>query len=240
MNDDERRQADEHVELEFSVSNRSYPFVGASSAEECRLELEEMIPRGDGRYAEFFSVSGTDPERILSLADDHDSLEPHLLEITDDGGLFEFSVSENCPAVALAERGALPRRVQGVDGDGRIVAELPARHDPVEVVETFLDEYPEAGFVAKRPRQSAGRRFGTEEFERTVRSHLTDRQREVLQVAYESGYYDWPRKCTGEEVAEELGISSATFSEHVHAAERKLLAVLFDRRPEQSESTEQS
>jgi len=41
------------------------------------------------------------------------------------------------------------------------------------------------------------------------------------------GYYEWPRDCTGQDVADELGITSATFSEHVFAAERKILAFLF-------------
>jgi predicted DNA binding protein len=50
-----------------------------------------------------------------------------------------------------------------------------------------------------------------------------------LSVAFEAGYYDWPRGCTGEDVAEELGITSATFSEQIHAAERNLLSAVFGR-----------
>lgn len=228
MMDDEPRLRDSVVELEFALSDSEYPFVAASSAEQCRMELEEIIPRGEGRYAEFFSVSDADPARLLELTADHDTAEPHLLETHENGGLVEFSVSGNCPAVSLAELGALPRVVVGDEGEGRIVSELPPRHDPAVVVESFLDEYPSAEFVAKRDKDRATPLFGRGEFQRVLREHLTDRQREVLRAAYEAGYYDWPRNCTGQEVAEELGITSATFSQHVHAAERKLLTVLFD------------
>lgn len=216
------------TELTFALSDPSYPFVGASGAESCRFDLEEIVPRGGGRYAEFFTVSDADPDRILTLAERRDAVEPHLLGTHASGGLFEFSVGDYCPAVALAERGALPRRVESEDGAGRIVAELPPRYDPAAVVESFLDECPGAEFVATREKDHASSLFGGEAFRQALRDHLTERQREVLEAAYAAGYYDWPRDCTGEEVADDLGIASATFSQHIHAAERKLLSVVFE------------
>lgn len=216
------------VELEFEVSDPSHPFVGTSEAEQCRFDLQEMVPRGDGHYAEFFNVSGGDPDRILARADEHETVTPRLLRKYDDGGLFEFSVGANCPAVMLAEQGALPRVVSGARGRGRIVGELPSDSDPMAVVETFLDAYPEAELVAKREKEYSAMTFNYDGFEQVLRDHLTDRQREVLKAAYDAGYYEWPRECTGQEVADSLDIASATFSQHIHAAERKLLAVLFE------------
>jgi len=63
--------------------------------------------------------------------------------------------------------------------------------------------------------------------QQSILNDLTNRQQEVLQTAFGMGYYEWPRDCTGQDVADELGITSATFSEHVFAAERKILAFLF-------------
>jgi DNA-binding CsgD family transcriptional regulator len=53
---------------------------------------------------------------------------------------------------------------------------------------------------------------------------LTDRQREVLQTAYENGYYDVPRGITTNELAGELGVDGSTVSEHLQRAERNLIA----------------
>ncbi|MFC4553446.1 MULTISPECIES: helix-turn-helix domain-containing protein [Halobacteriales] len=55
---------------------------------------------------------------------------------------------------------------------------------------------------------------------------LTDRQHEVLDVAYELGYYDVPRKSSTAEVAADLGVDDSTVSEHLQRAEHNLLESL--------------
>jgi predicted DNA binding protein len=52
---------------------------------------------------------------------------------------------------------------------------------------------------------------------------LSERQRQAFELARERGYYAWPRGTSGAELAEELGISKATFLEHLRKAEAKLL-----------------
>lgn len=54
-------------------------------------------------------------------------------------------------------------------------------------------------------------------------ARLTSRQREVVEHALDSGYFEWPRAVTSEELAEELGISRTTLLEHLRKAESKLL-----------------
>lgn len=216
------------VEVEFSIDNDRYPFIGTSERAECTFELAEMISRGEGEYAEFFHVTGASPERIVGAVDDHDAVTVTLLSEYEDGGLFEFVVAGHCPAYELAERGGLPREVRGDDGEGTIVIEIPAQYDPPSVIATFLDEYPSAEIAAKREKESVAPRFTRNGFHQVLANQLTERQREVLSTAFEAGYYDWPRRATGEEVAAELDISSATFCEHIHTAERKLFGILFD------------
>ncbi|WP_435117145.1 bacterio-opsin activator domain-containing protein [Halolamina sp. C58] len=216
------------VELEFAFDDPAYPFVGASAAASCRLELEEMVPRGDGAYAEFYSVHGTDLSVVETLSGEHPSVAVTAIERYDDGGLLEFLVEENCPAVRLAELGALPRSVVGDHGEGRIVAELPGEYDAGDVISTFQAEYG-GDLVAKREQDAFTPLFSHRELEHELERRLTDRQREVLEVAFEAGYYDWPRQVSGEALAERLGISQPTLSEHLTAAERKLLSLVFER-----------
>jgi predicted DNA binding protein len=61
----------------------------------------------------------------------------------------------------------------------------------------------------------------------TTDARLTDRQRETLQMAFHAGYFDQPRSTDADSVAAELGIAQSTFSQHLRAAERKLLEGLF-------------
>ncbi|MDW7538346.1 helix-turn-helix domain-containing protein [Haloferax volcanii] len=57
---------------------------------------------------------------------------------------------------------------------------------------------------------------------------LTDRQRESLEVAYRTGYFERPKRRSAAEVAEAIGVSRSTFTQHLRAAHRKVFAELFD------------
>ncbi|WP_122089798.1 helix-turn-helix domain-containing protein [Halalkalicoccus subterraneus] len=52
---------------------------------------------------------------------------------------------------------------------------------------------------------------------------LSQRQREVFELAREWGYYDWPKQCSARALATELGIATSTLHEHLHKVEAKLL-----------------
>lgn len=55
---------------------------------------------------------------------------------------------------------------------------------------------------------------------------LTARQREVLEVAFEMGYFDVPRATPTADVAAELDLDASTVSEHLQRAERNLLSTV--------------
>jgi len=215
--------------VEFDVSNPEYPFVGASSIDGCRLFLEEILPRGGSSYAEFFAVVGADPDPILELADEHPSADPTLLNEYESGGLFEFHVAEDCPAVFLSEHGALPRRVYSDEGEGHISAEIPPAEDAGEIVDTFLDAHPDAVLERKCDQPYVTPMFSHRKFRDAIEERLTDRQTEVLAAAHESGYYDWPREITAEELAERQGISTSTLLKHLRTVERKFIGAFFEQ-----------
>ncbi|WP_255150818.1 bacterio-opsin activator domain-containing protein [Halorarius halobius] len=216
-------------ELVFDVSAAPFPFVGVSATEDCEILLDRMLPRGDGRYAEFFSVDGVDPHEIVDRADDDERVDPRVLVDGEGEGFVEFVVEESCPALELAELGAVPRDVVGRHGEGRIVAEVPPHRTASTVAAAFLETYPETELTAKRETERTSPVFTSHEFDQLVDERLTDRQREVLEAAYEAGYYERPRETTGEELAERLDIAASTFTQHVRAAERNLLSILYER-----------
>jgi predicted DNA binding protein len=57
---------------------------------------------------------------------------------------------------------------------------------------------------------------------------LTGRQREILEVAHEMGYFDYPKGANAGEVAASLDITRSTFSEHLAAAQQKVFDSLVD------------
>lgn len=212
------------VSLQFTVEDRSYPFVSAS-ADGGRTVMEQFLPRGEGTYAEFFSTHGTDPGRFVTHADD--DADVRVLADRDDGGLVECVVGDRCPAVSLAELGTVPRRVEGRDGVGYLRTDVPPTADATSVSEQFLAAHPTADLRAKAQREVATPPFTRRAVETTLRSRLTDRQRDVVRAAVEAGYYEWPRETSGEELADRLDIAGATLHEHLRAAENALMATLF-------------
>ncbi|MEF8812326.1 MAG: helix-turn-helix domain-containing protein [Halovenus sp.] len=87
-----------------------------------------------------------------------------------------------------------------------------------ETLRAVLRSYEDAGL---RPELH---RLGEYEGGSTALDSLTDRQVEVLQTAYDSGFYDVPRECSADDVAAELDVDSSTVVEILQRAERNLLA----------------
>lgn len=59
--------------------------------------------------------------------------------------------------------------------------------------------------------------------ELVIKDTLTDRQRDLVTLAVECGYYDTPRTCSLSELAEEAGISKSTASGVLHRAEERMV-----------------
>jgi hypothetical protein len=58
------------------------------------------------------------------------------------------------------------------------------------------------------------------------RSDLTARQEEVLATAHQLGYFEHPKGANAGDVADALDITTSTFTEHLAAAQSKLLAAI--------------
>ena len=62
--------------------------------------------------------------------------------------------------------------------------------------------------------------------EYNILSCLTDKQKEVVIEARKLGYYDYPKKVSSQELADNLGISRATTIEHLRKAEARLMETI--------------
>lgn len=224
--------------VEFSLSDRTHPFVAASTSGG-RAVMEELVPRSEAEYAEYFSVVGVEPEAVVAMMEDREGVDVRLLVRSGKSGLFEFLVDGRCPVVFLCLAGAVPRHVESTNGRGRITAEVPSSADPPSVVRRFRSVYPDAELTRKRQQPDRMPRFAPHEFPPTSDDLLTVRQRNVLAAASERGFYDWPRGTTGEELAGSIGISPSTLHQHLRAAEGHLVEwYLGNRAPAESEEAD--
>jgi HTH-type transcriptional regulator, bacterioopsin transcriptional activator and related proteins len=223
--------SDRVLELDFSITNTESFFVVTSEELGCSFELDGVVPSVDDVYHFYVTSSGVAPEEVIERAERSPKIErAHIIRETGDEALLVVSFhGTETVAQALIEHGAYVQRGSIENGTGNIVVEVPAnthvRHfsDAVEAV------YSEGSLLSKQSRE---RPFhSTSEFYHELGETLTERQAEILQAAYLAGYFDYPRTSSGKELADTLGISSPTFHQHLQAAERKLLTLLFSGRP---------
>lgn len=88
---------------------------------------------------------------------------------------------------------------------------------PQDAIRGAVGEYQTAG-VSPELRQ-----LGTYGGHEKPLDALTDRQQEVIQTAFEMGYYEVPRPISTEDLAAELDLDASTVAEHLQRAERNLL-----------------
>ncbi len=117
-----------------------------------------------------------------------------------------------------ASKSARVSRVRADPTEELVTITTDDQSDISAVIDALTACFEGATFVAKRTGQSDDRR----PFDPT--ESLTGRQREILQVAYDEGYYDRPKGINGKQLAELFGISHSTVNEHLRVAERKIVA----------------
>lgn len=110
--------------------------------------------------------------------------------------------------------------VQATDGDLSIVFHAPSIAELRGAVSALRDSY---GDVDVQRLVSSRDSDGSEDLVFVDRGVLTERQREVLETAHTMGYFDHPKGANAGEVADALGITTSTFTEHLAAAQSKLL-----------------
>jgi hypothetical protein len=127
---------------------------------------------------------------------------------------------ECCPCECLGRHGCPVHRYTAEDGELTLVFHAGDFERLQAVVGELRDQY--APVDVQRLLQPPLE--GTPEDRVFInRGRLTDRQREVLETAYEMGYFERPKQANATEIATDLGIAQSTFTEHLMTAQRKLL-----------------
>lgn len=155
---------------------------------------------------------------ILSAVSDRQSVtEVELLWKREDEALVQLETVDPTLLTMVSDAG-VPLKTPFHVADGRVTWEVTTTRRKLSELDDRL------------------RAMGIEHEVKTVRpggtherpSLTTERQEEVLEAAFEAGYYDTPREATLTEVADAVGVSKATCSEILHRAEGKIVESYLD------------
>lgn len=214
------------TELEVVMRTDAEPLSSIAHRVGDRIDVRAVIPRSSGGSTVFCAVSGLDSDATLESVRSTAAVETASVVGTGNGDtVLEIAVTEPTVARTIADHGGVLESLTPVDDRTRLVIELG---EPIAVrpfVQALERTYSGTHLVARRERDRPTRT--TRPFDQ-LSDRLSERQRRTLEAAYHSGFFEWPREHTGEEVAESLGISQPTFSRHLRLAQRKLFALLFE------------
>jgi PAS domain S-box-containing protein len=215
------------VEVELTTGSDALFYPRLSRELDCTLDYRGSLPADDDSSVVFFEVAGVDPDAVLEWATAEPELEAASVIWSHDGdALVEFRLAAQSLPARLADRGVDTRELSVEDGVARFTLLFPADRNAREVVEIIEADHPDVELAAvreiNRPKRSPREAWAE------LADDLTPRQHAALTKAYVSGFFDWPRDVTGDDLADSMDITRATFHQHLRAAERKLVSSFFD------------
>ncbi|QZP39420.1 bacterio-opsin activator domain-containing protein [Halobaculum magnesiiphilum] len=191
------------------------------------LSFDGIVPGPDQSWLLYVTVEGITPTEVRATLDTIPTAEDaRLLSTRDEQSRYEVVVGPNSVAARFRQFDGNLRSIIVEGGTCRLVGEFPETVDPVTVVETVRETFPDVELASQN-------RIASPTYLRTIiEEQLTERQQTVLGMAYHAGYFEQPRNVTGEELASRLNITRQTFNTHLRKAQLELFQELFEEQLE--------
>lgn len=197
-----------------------------------RPGIDRLMIQSSG--VEFVTLREVDAEVVRDYVDGSDDIADVQTLRDADELLVRVTVSSGAVVGTFAEYGAVVRSLSADGAESTLVAEVAETADIRTVVEAVTETHPGADLVGQRERERTPETRG--QFRSAVQEHVTDRQLEALQLAHFSGFFEWPRESSGDELAERMGVCQSTLLQHLRVGQRKVFETFFD--PERATDAE--
>ncbi|WP_049926719.1 bacterio-opsin activator domain-containing protein [Halopiger goleimassiliensis] len=215
--------SDSRLELELVCRDERLVFNWLGERIDGPVTVDGVLDRPEETVAFVSAPLETDLEAV---ADDRAAIQSAtVLSEGEDERLFELTITALPLLDALRTHDVQLRSATSDGGETTLVLEVPQATDARSLVESIREEYPDTDLVARRETTST---LSAGQLDTYLEEELTERQLEALQAAHYSGFFEWPRESTGEDLSEALDVSPPTYHYHLRAAERKLVDLVFD------------
>ncbi|WP_135854804.1 helix-turn-helix domain-containing protein [Halorussus salinus] len=143
----------------------------------------------------------------------------------DDGGVFRFARPDECACDRLEAVGVPVSESRFEEGRLWLTFHVEDTDQLQRAVEK-LRERAEAVSVRQLVDSDAGSDPTT--ISTVDMADLTERQSEILRVAYRHGYFEQPRRASVSDLATELDLSPSTVTQHLYTAMGKIFGQILD------------
>lgn len=211
--------------VEFTIGDPTFVLSRLARDAECTLTYQGGVQQtAEGSYV-FVTVEDATVDEVEQIATDLVAIEDVQRISTDgSGGVLQLRLSQPFLAHELADHGAVFRSASADPSTTNIVIEIPESVDVRHVTQLVRETFTEVELRSKQTFDQST----TQTSHSQLLEQLTDRQLEVIQTAYYSGFFESPRESTGEDIAGTLDISPPAFYQHARTVQRKLFSTLFD------------
>ena len=221
--------SDTVTDLEYEMTNEEAPLLHLARAADCEIDLADGIQRTAEGVVAFATTRETSIDDLQAAAASIVGIDD-CRAVTDPDSDGIFRVQLRLPrlfvATRLVDHGAVLRELSATPSAMRLEIEVPRPVAVRTIDDALAYAYPDATLLDRHERR---RSITTRDRLRSqVVDRLIDRQLEVIRTAYYSGFFETPRRNTGEDVAETLGVSPSAFYQLNRTVQRKLFAALFE------------
>ena len=196
------------VKAELLISEPRPSVIGEVS-QSARVQVVSQTYNKTRSVIDMYTASQCDDDRLT------------LLSEFKNGRLYRYfgTRSGDCPSLVLEQMGHPPVNVIAANGDLTVTVYHNSRTEIRSIITTLRDlSIPtELMSITKCEMFEYGRQ------RTSLRDLMTERQYEVLQTAYQSGYYRHPKEANISDLSKKLDLHPSTVRQHLSAAEEKLL-----------------
>jgi len=209
--------------LQFAVDDPNFVLCQLARRADCTLTYRGGVRQTMEGNDVFVAVENGDADAVEAAATELVAVSG-VKRITTEGArsVLRLRFAEQFLALDLADHGAVFHSATATPTGTTLTVDVPENVDVRSVSSLIAAELDGVELRSKRTLDDAADPYA--EF----LDRLTERQFEVLQTAYYSGYFESPRGSSGEAVAGTLDISPQAFYRHVRTVQRKLFDTLFD------------
>jgi PAS domain S-box-containing protein len=211
--------------VEYAVTDPSFVLTRLATAADCTLTYEGGVQQTAGGDYVFVTVEDAPLDAVVDAMTGLRVVEAvQRIRGGDAGGVLRLRLAEPFLATELADHGAVLRSATASPTGAELVIDVSGSVEVRHVTQFIGERFSDIELTSKQTREQASEHG----FYASVLDRLTERQLEVLETAYYSGFFESPRKATGEVVADSLDISPQAFYQHIRTVQRKLFAALID------------
>jgi HTH-type transcriptional regulator, bacterioopsin transcriptional activator and related proteins len=223
----ERKQAlvsDELVELEFQIQDifttLDTPIEAAGT-----ITFDHVIPLNDGEFLVYGTATPDAIDTLPGLVETLSHWEDITIHSQSNPASFELRLTDSSALSAVASLGGYIEQAVIECGDYQLTTHFAPNADVRQVIDAIEAAYSQVEML--RRQQITRSPADPQRVQQQLMADLTNRQRAALDASYHAGFFEWPRRSSGEEVAESLGVAPTTFHQHLRKAERKVFDSLY-------------